>query len=154
MINSIEARERKKIINNLDSFLEKNKNYLSQNAIGKGYLEMQSYCDDISSVTKYYNLANKYLKDRDIKCLNLNINHYLKLCKILQDSGNIKSHIYDKAYKDEVDFYRTYFNFKEEETKLFLEVSLINKIDEEILIQSEKNRLEYQKLKYLSEKLK
>ena len=152
LINSTEGRERKNIIKNLDSFLEKNKNYLSQNAIGKGYLEMQSYCDDISNATKYYNLANKYLKNRDIECLNLNINHYLQLCKILKDSGNIKSDIYDKAYKDEVDFYRAYFNFKEEETKLFLKVSLINKIDEEILIQSEKNEFDYLKLMYSSKK--
>ena len=140
LLKNTDTKQRRNIIKSFDSFLGNNKNNLSEYEIVEGYLEIQIACYDISNATKFYKFANKYLKNRDEECLNLSINKYLEFCE-KKRSGKINSDIYNKAYKDEVDFYKTYFNLEEKETEFLLNENLVNKIEEEILIQSEINHI-------------
>ena len=140
LMNSDEINERMKIINNFASFLEKNKNILSENELGKGYFELQCYSVDFLSANKFHNLANKYLKEIDIECVKLNINKFFDFCLMLKDYKQISLDNYNKVYKEEIEFNKSYYNFNEDEIKLLINVNLEEK-NNEMLIDFKQNLL-------------
>ena len=73
----------------------------------------------------------------------ININIYLDFWQTLKDKGLIDSDIYNKAYKDIIDFYRIYFNLKEKEVKLFLKVNYEERINEIKLIERENKQSQF-----------
>ena len=138
-----------KDIENFALFLDKNKNIFSDIEIGRAYLEIQTRCKDIFNATRFYNLANKYLKDNDVECLKININTYLDFCKDLYDQKLINFENCDNAKKDIINFYRKYFNLKENVINLLLKMNFEERINENIIIENERefNRLYKEKLK-------
>ena len=128
--------------------MKDNKNILSEYEIGEGFLEIQCCCGDIQSATMFYNLANKYLKDKYIEETKININKYFDFCQILNYNGNINLNIYNQAFQDLICFYKTYYNLKENEIKLLLKVNIEKRKDEQSLLDKEFQEIMKDKQKY------
>jgi len=126
-----------KVFDEFSAFLEKIKDILSNCELGKAYVELASYSPDFKSAYKYYNIANNYLKE-DFETKKLNLNKIIEFSNSLIEKGDIS--ILDKfkiIKKSFVNFYKLYYNFKENDIDTFVEINKEQKMKDLILQQNE-----------------
>ena len=126
---------REKSLKEFPKFIEKNIEKLSNYEIGRAYVEISSTGDEFNFVYKYYNLANKYLKD-DFEAMKLNINKIMEFCDILIERGDFSFiEIHKKLYKSFIDFYKMYYNCSENDIKIFIKNNKEQMIQDLIIMQ-------------------
>ena len=141
-ICNIEKRNRD--IKEFSKFLEQNKNSLSEYEIGKGYLEIESCSNEIDEAYKYYKLTEKYLKKYDFELIKINLNNFYDFCNILIQNGEQKVLKYfNEILNTLFEFYKTYGNYSKDELELMLQINLEQKMNDQIILQLESNRLNY-----------
>ena len=116
-------------------FLENIKDILTNYELGLAYLEISSCSPDFNVAYKYYNIANKYLND-DFELRKLNLNKIIEFCDSLIEQGDIS--ILDKLIilkKSFINFYKLYYNLKENEIDLFVKINKEQKKKDLILQQ-------------------
>ena len=126
-----------KVFDEFPAFLEKIKDILSNYELGKAYVELASYSPDFNNAYKYYNIANNYLKE-DFETKKLNLNKIIEFSNSLIEKGDIS--ILDKfkiIKKSFVNFYKLYYNFKENDIDTFVEINKEQKMKDLILQQNE-----------------
>ena len=120
-------------------FLEENKNTLSEYQLGKAYLELQSCSNKIEEAYKYYKLAEKYLTTYDFELIKINLNNFYDFCNILIQNGDQKVLSYfPEILNVLLEFYKTYGNFSKDEVELMMQINIQQKINDELIIESEK----------------
>jgi len=133
----VEIHLKEKALNEFPVFLEDKKDILSNYELAKAYLELSICSPDFNIAYKYYNMANIYLNE-DFETKKLNLNKIIEFSDSYIEQGDIsnldKFKILKKSF---VNFYKLYYNLKENDIDIFVTINKEQKKKDLILHQKE-----------------